>query len=318
MQTLSCRQKAAQVIEFNNKSTRLGYWLDGFLIVLIISNILAIILESVPSIEARYQSHFYLFEIFSVAVFSIEYLVRVWSCPDLKEDDYSDNLTGRVSYMLSLPALIDLIAILPFYLSLFIGIDLRFLRVFRLLRVFKLTRYSSAMGTLLKVLKDESSAFFAAFFILLVVLILASSGIYLIEHEVQPDAFGSIPAAMWWAMATLTTVGYGDVTPITPLGKLFGGLITVVGMGMVALPAGILASGFSSQLKRNRSIYNYRLAQLMNDGVLTADEKIELDDLRQELGISDRDADLLFSAYKHQLTKHYHHCPHCKKPLKND
>lgn len=315
MSSLISRRRAAQIIEFNKGSDNYGYWLDMFLICLIITNILAIILESVESIEKQFQEQFYWFELFSVTIFTIEYIIRVWSCPDLRGGDYEDNLKGRLRYMVSLPALIDLLAIIPFYLTFFLTIDLRFLRVFRLLRVFKLTRYSSAMGTLLLVLKEESNSFFAAFFVLLVVLILASSGIYLLEHHVQPEAFGSIPAAMWWAMATLTTVGYGDVTPITPWGKLFGGVITVVGMGMVALPAGILASGFSAQIKRSRTIYNTKLAELYNDGILTDDERHELDRLRAELDINPRDAELLFTAYTEQLRKHYRECPHCHKKI---
>ena len=151
----------------------------------------------------------------------------------------------------------------------FMSIDLRFLRVIRLLRIFKLTRYSGAMNLVLSVFKEEASAFFAAFFVLLMLLILASSGIYLLEHEVQPDNFGTIPDAMWWAMATLTTVGYGDVVPITPIGKLFGGFITIIGMGMVALPAGILASGFADQVHRRRTEYTEQILLISSAIVLT-------------------------------------------------
>jgi voltage-gated potassium channel len=301
----------SRVIEFNADAGRLARCIDISLILLIIANISAIIFESVDSISAQYSEGFYYFELFSIVVFSIEYVIRVWSCPELKEERYSDNLKGRLRYMMSIPALIDLVAILPFYLTFFFAIDLRFLRVFRILRIFKLTRYSNAMNTLLQVLKDESSSFFAAFFILSIVLVLASSGIYLLEHDIQPEAFGSIPAAMWWATATLTTVGYGDVTPITPLGKVFGGLITIIGIGMVALPAGILASGFSAQLKRNRSQYAAQVANAYDDGILTQEEGVELKELQLELGISDHEAELLFQNYHSRLVKHYKRCPHC-------
>jgi voltage-gated potassium channel len=212
-------------------------------------------------------------------------------------------------------AIIDLLAILPFYLAFFISIDLRFLRVVRLLRVFKLTRYSGAMNLVLSVFKEEAHAFLASIVVLLIVLILASSGIYLLEHKLQPEHFGSIPAAMWWAMTTLTTVGYGDVVPITPWGKIFGGLITVIGMGMVALPAGILASGFAEQIHRRRSIYQERLQHFLGDGVVTKTEKLSLDHLRERLGLTHEEVEELTHEYLHKYQSSIRQCPHCNKPL---
>jgi len=308
------RRNVSQLIEFNASASTSSRFMDFAMVVLIIANVAAIMLESVASIEAQYASQFWYFEVFSIAVFSIEYLLRVWSCPDIKEGKYEDSFKGRLKYMCSIPALIDLAAIAPFYLSLFVVMDLRFLRVFRVFRIFKLTRYSNAMTMLLRVFREESSSFFAAFSILAIVLITAASGIYLLEHEVQPEAFGSIPAAMWWATSTLTTVGYGDVTPITPLGKVFGGLITIVGMGMVALPAGILASGFSAQLKQNRSVYRHKLIESLHDGVIDANEKKHLDLLRRELGITEQEAQLLLFAHSQQQPLHKQ-CPHCHKNI---
>jgi voltage-gated potassium channel len=214
-------------------------------------------------------------------------------------------------------AIIDLLAILPFYLMFFVHIDLRFLRVVRLLRIFKLTRYSSAMNILLSVLREESSSLFAALFVLLVLLMLASSGIYLIEHKIQPDAFGSIPDSMWWAMATLTTVGYGDVTPITPLGKFFGGCITVIGMGMVALPAGILASAFSDYIHRSRREYKSKLSEYLKDGIVSDEEKVELEQLRSDIGLSPEEAELIYKAATRHITRQII-CPHCEQPLNSE
>lgn len=308
------RRNVSQLIEFNASASRSARVMDLTMVTLIIANVIAIMLESVTEIHQQYIDYFWYFEIFSIVVFTIEYLLRVWSCPDIDTEKYEDTFKGRCRYLLSVPALIDLAAILPFYLSLFIAIDLRFLRVFRVFRVFKLTRYSSAVNTLLKVLREESSAFFAAFSILAIVLILTASGIYLLEQDVQPEAFGSIPAAMWWATSTLTTVGYGDVTPITPMGKVFGGLITVIGMGMVALPAGILASGFSAQLKQNRSVYRNKLIESLHDGVIDAEEKKNLELLRRELGITEQDAQLLLFAHSQQQPLHKE-CPHCHKDI---
>jgi len=309
------RSNVSKVIEFNADASKLARGVDIAMIFLIIINVVAIMLESVESIYSKYETQFYWFEIFSIVIFTTEFMVRVWSCPELKEDKFTDDFKGRMRYIFSVPSLIDLAAILPFYLSLFISLDLRFLRVFRIFRVFKLTRYSSAMTTLLKVLRDESSAFFAAFSVLSIVLIITASGIYLLEHDVQPEAFGSIPAAMWWATATLTTVGYGDVTPITPLGKIFGGLVTVIGMGMVALPAGILASGFSAQLKQNRTMYQAQLIAALDDGVITDQEQSDLEMLRQELGINEHEAELILFAHKQQTGTQVITCPHCQHKI---
>jgi voltage-gated potassium channel len=147
----------------------------------------------------------------------------------------------------------------------FFSVDLRFLRALRLVRVFKLTRYSSSMTLLLKVLRDEAQSFGAAFFILIIVLIFASSGIYLFEHEVQPESFGNIPQAVWWSVSTLATVGYGDVIPFTVGGKIFGIVIMIIGIGIVALPAGILASAFSEQMRLRRVEYEELAQEILED-----------------------------------------------------
>jgi voltage-gated potassium channel len=311
------RLRAAQILEANRDSDKVSRLVDALLISLISLNVLAIIIESVPSIELVYGPYLYRFEVFSVVVFTLEYFIRVWCCVDVRADQSANRGTfkTRIKYILSPSALIDLLAILPFYLSFFMVMDLRFLRVIRLLRIFKLTRYSGAMGVLLAVLREESRALMAAFFILFIVLILASSGIYLIEHDVQPAVFGSIPDAMWWAMSTLTTVGYGDVTPVTPGGKFFGGIITILGMGMVALPAGILASGFSAQLHRRRVVYTERLEEALADGALTHQEESELERLRDRLGLGDDDALALLQVVSKGRIQRQSHCPHCKKDL---
>ena len=311
------RQRIADLLQPHREDDLPGRSVDIFLIALIVLNIIAIVLESVPRYGIYYSHEFFWFEVFSVAIFTLEYLLRLWSAPDNRADDGQPTDETRLQYMLSPMALIDLLAILPFYLSFFVGIDLRFLRVVRLLRIFKLTRYSSAMNILLSVLREESSSLFAALFILLVLLMLASSGIYLIEHEIQPDAFGSIPDSMWWAMATLTTVGYGDVTPITPMGKFFGGCITVIGMGMVALPAGILASAFSDYVHRSRREYKTKLSQYLRDGDVSDSERKELEQLRLDLGLSPDDAALIFNtATRHVQRKII--CPHCEQPFHGD
>ncbi len=238
---------------------RFGLIFDRFIIALILLNILAITLETVASINASYENIFYYFEVFSVAVFTIEYMLRVWSCTEDKDNDYSNPITGRIKYIMSPMAIIDLLAFLPFYLTMFFAIDLRILRILRMLRLLKLTRYSEALSVVWAVLTKQRRALTAAFFIMLVALLFTSSIIYLFEHKVQPEKFSSIPESMWWALATLTTVGYGDVTPITNGGKLFAGMTMILAIGLAALPIGVIATGFANEIQKHEFIVTWRL-----------------------------------------------------------
>jgi voltage-gated potassium channel len=174
----------------------------------------------------------------------------------------TSELKIRLDYVVTPMAMIDLLAILPFFLGFFIADDLIVLRLLRLIRAFKLTRYAHSMNILLSVLKYKATTFFSAFFILGIIIILTATGIHLIEGEVQPEAFGSIPKSLWWATVTLTTVGYGDVIPITATGKLLGGIIAISGITMAALPAGIMASGFSAEISRRRNRFQIEVCQL--------------------------------------------------------
>ncbi len=224
---------------------------DLFIMGLILLNVAAVIIETVDSIHSQYESFFYYFEIFSVVVFSIEYLIRLWACT--ADPFYASPIWGRVKYAFTISMLIDLLAILPFYLPLVLAIDGRFLRIlrlFRLFRIFKLGRYSTAFQSIIYVLKKRKEELAVAVTIVIIMLIISSSLMYYVENEAQPDVFTSIPATMWWGVATLTTVGYGDVYPITPLGKTLGAVIAILGVGLFALPAGIVASGFESILSQ--------------------------------------------------------------------
>ncbi|MBU2864625.1 ion transporter [Reinekea forsetii] len=308
------RKKTAHLLSVDAGGS-VSRWVDYALISLITLNVLAIIMESVPSFEARYREPLVAFEVFSVMVFTVEFILRVWSCIDTKEYQHLSPIRARLAYLRSPMALVDIIAILPFYLMMFVSIDLRFLRIIRLLRIFKLTRYSAAMNLVISVFKEEAGAFLAAFFVLMMLLVLASSGIYLLEHDIQPEVFGTIPDAMWWAMATLTTVGYGDAVPITPLGKLFGASITIIGVGMVALPAGILASGFSDLVHRRKSLYKNELEAALSDGILTHNEEQQLEALREKLGLSTSDIDDVTHAYMAKIQHSLRECPHCHQPL---
>lgn len=305
----SLKQKVFTLVDSHTEKSYANLLIDRTLMLLIILNVIAIILESVESLHRQYALSFYYFELISVSIFTLEYFVRVWTITE-KKTRSGINMT-RWQYVRSPLAIIDLLAILPFYLQMFFVIDLRFLRIIRMLRVLKLTRYSSAFTLLFNVFKEERNALVAAFSILFVLLIISASGIYLIEHNVQPNDFGSIPAAMWWALVTLTTVGYGDVTPITVGGKLFGGMITIIGMGMVALPTGIIVSGFSEQLRRRRQAFTALLQDALEDGVVTERELHHIEKLRQELSVSKEEARLLMKLNGIKRATHHHTCPKC-------
>lgn len=316
---LRLRKRVAQALDPDRKHDSLSRWADVFLIVLILANVIAVILQSVPALDRVYHGLFYRFEVISVMIFSVEYLARVWSCVDSVDPRYQSPVKGRLRWIFSPLGLVDLLAILPFYVNLITVADLRFLRIIRLLRIFKLTRYSPALGVLYDVFREESRSLLMASFVMLIMLVIAAGGIYWVEHAAQPDAFGSIPAAMWWAIATLTTVGYGDVVPITAPGKVFGAIISLIGIGMVALPTGILTSGFADQMRRRRHQYSKALQQALDDGMITQSEALRLEDLRFNLGLSEDEASHLLTDSKHRKRRQPpSHCPHCGKSLQTE
>lgn len=229
-----------------------GRSVDVAIIVLIFLNIVALILETVESIYSAHQATFALIENVSIAVFSVEYILRIWSCTT--NPRYAHPVSGRLRFLVSPLGIIDLLAILPFFLP-FFGVDLRFVRTVRLLRIFrivKLARYSRALRLLGHVVHQRKEELLSIFFVLLTLLIISSSLMFFAEHNVQPEVFSSIPTTMWWGIVTLTTVGYGDAYPITPLGQTIGAIIAVLGIGMFALPAGILGAGFTDELQKMR------------------------------------------------------------------
>ena len=316
---MSVRKRAAELLEQGHYNDRPSRVLNLLLILLISLNVFAIILGSESGFYARFQRELWVFEVFSVLVFTIEYLARVWSAIDLEEAADKRPILGRLRYILTPMALIDLIAILPFYLSLYLSFDLRFLRVVRMLRLLKLTRYSPALGALLDVIQREAEALLAAFVVLLLMLVFSASGIYLLEGEIQPDTFGSIPSSMWWSIVTLTTVGYGDVVPVTVGGKVFAGLIGLIGIGMIAVPAAILASGFAESIHDRRRKYNERIHFLLRDGILDENDRWQLEGLRRDLGLrSDEALHLIRRMLEEARETTLSHCPHCGKHLSNE
>ena len=312
------------MLETAQENDRMSRFVDLCLIILISASVVAVILESMPSLEARYSEAFSLFEVCTVAVFSVEYLLRIWTAVEFDASKGMSAWQARLRYMTSFHAIVDLLAILPFYLlvlGVFSDVDMRFLRAVRLLRVLKLTRYSAAMNMLLITFRENGKALAAAFLILVTVMLMAATGMYYFERQVQPEDFGSIPAAMWWAFATLTTVGYGDVTPITNGGKVFGALITVVGIGMVALPTSILATGYAQQLKLSTTTYRNRADEALDDGIIDAEEARDLEELRVDLGLGKHtasqilDAGMVRRALQRDQARSGPVCPHCRRAL---
>ena len=309
---MTLRKRMAEVLEQERHFDGPGRIVNLSLILLISLNVLAIFLETVDSIYEQHQRAFWYFEIFSVGVFTVEYLSRVWSSIDLEDAPNASPVMGRIRYMFTPIALVDLFAILPFYLSLYLSIDLRFLRVLRLLRLLKLTRYSPALGALLDVVRKESDALLAALVVLLMMLVISAGGIYLLENELQPETFGSMPNSLWWSIVTLTTVGYGDVVPITTGGKIFAGLIGLIGIGMIALPAAIMASGFAENIQGRKQKYNQYVRRFLKDGIIDENERWKLEELRKELGLdSDESLQLLESMLQEIRHSAPTKCPHC-------
>jgi voltage-gated potassium channel len=299
------------------KSSVWAHILNRFLMLLVVVNVVVVAVESEHSIYVAYAPFFWWFEVLSVAVFTLEYVVRAWICVESSQADFQHPLEARGRYVLSPKALVDLIAILPFYLSFFFGVaDLRVLRSLRLLRLLKLTRYSHSLSLLLAVLRQEADNLVSALFILCMLVLLSATGIYLAEGHVQPAEFGSIPRALWWSAVTVATVGYGDIVPITVVGRIFSGIIIVTGIAVAALPAAVLASGLINELKRRREHFRFELVRAMESGNLDFGGLRYLEKMRVRIGISRADARLVFEEVKQEIRlQTYTNCPHCSQPM---
>ncbi len=222
------------------------------LMILIFISVGAVVLETVDEYNTEYGWLFHLIEIICVSIFSVEYLLRIWVAP--LNPKYAGRF-GRLRYAVSLLAIIDLVAILPTLLPMFFTMDLlilRFIRTFRLFRLFKMSRYAESLNTLDDVFIRKKEELLVTLGMILMLLLFSSSLMYLVENEAQPDKFPNIPSALWWGVVTLTSVGYGDTFPITPLGKFFGGITAFLGVAMFALPTGIFAAGFVEELAKRR------------------------------------------------------------------
>ncbi len=242
------------------------YWdkvINGFIIILIILNVVAVMLETVKPISDQYKTFFYYFDLVSVIIFSVEYLLRLWSIN--VDPRYRNHVGGRLKYMVSPAALIDLIAIFPFFIYLIFdsGIDLRevlLLRFFRVLRIFRLTAYTKSATIIGNVFKRRYKELLLSLVLASFLIVITACLVFFAEnrHPVSKENFSSIPATLWWAVVTLTTTGYGDIVPMTTLGKSLTSLLILAGVAFFALPAGILSAGFQEEFRRKRLMDTHR------------------------------------------------------------
>jgi voltage-gated potassium channel len=255
----SPRHRAYVLLEGGQSGGFFGHVIEVVLVSLIIANVLAYTLQSIPDIGTRYDRLFTWLEMISVVVFTIEYLMRIWTAPE-DPTVTRGRLWGRISFALRPMMLIDLISFAPAYIAIFIPfIDLRFLRLVRLLRLLKIARYSPALSTLMQVLAEERRALYGTLLLLLCAMVFAAAAMHVVEggNPHANAAFQTMPDSMYWAITTLTTVGYGDVTPTTELGHLIAGITMIVGLGLFALPVGIVATGFVNSIHRRDFVVTF-------------------------------------------------------------
>jgi voltage-gated potassium channel len=292
----------------------LGKWLNRFFVVLILLNVIAVLLDSEPQLHEQYYVYFINFEYFSVFIFTIEYVIRIFIAADKDNPENFAPYQLRLKYIFSPIGIIDLLTILPFYLSVFTQVDLRFLRLFRILRLLKLSHYFRGLNLFMTVIRKEASSISSAIFTMFVLVIISAGLMYNLEHHAQPDVFSSIPAAIWWAVVTMTTVGYGDVTPITFAGKILAIFIMLLGVGIVALPAAMLAARFGDELQSRKKQLTAHVIQALSDGHVSELEKQDLKSLCDKLEISEEELHLIIDAQTIQ-TSVKTTCPHCNKNI---
>lgn len=254
---MSYQRVKKRVFEIINKpedDDRAGKIFNWSIMALIVLSIVSIVLESYADIYEKGEPYFRIFEIITVVVFTVEYILRLWTAnllfPGVKHP--------RLRYVFSFMAIIDLLAILPFYVP-FISADLRFLRMMRLvrlMRVFKLSRYSEALQIVIRVVKVSAPQLVVSVVLCFFVVLFSAIVMYTVENPVQPEQFPNVITSLWWAICTLTTVGYGDVYPITDIGRLFASLISLVGIGIIAIPTGIIAAGFNQAINKGKTDLN--------------------------------------------------------------
>ena len=266
---------------------------DNFIAFWVIISVVAVVLESVQSIHYILNIQFVILDAVAVGVFTLEYCMRIYSC--VEEPAYKRAFAGRLKLAKKPAVVIDFLAIIPFFLEVFLHhlFDLRFLRVFRLARLLKLTRYTGATSTLTTVIKREWPVMSAAAFVMLLLVVLTASLGYLFEHEAQPDKFENIPQSIYWAVVTLASVGYGDISPVTPMGRAMTIVLALIGIGIFAIPAALLSSAFTDELTKERDALKSELYKMLSDGVIDADEAAFINREAKRLHLTQGDIDLM-------------------------
>jgi len=224
---------------------QLPAFFDKFIYALIILNLISMVIESEPDLTEEIKTYFFYFEVFSITIFTLEYVIRSWF-----------SFKQKKNYNISFFGIIDLLSILPFFFSSVIGFDGRFVRIFRLFRVsriLKLGKFSKSFEILGEGISNVKKELYITFFIAFIMLFFSASGIYYLENPEQPKAFSSITESFWWAVSSLTGVGFEEIFPKTIGGKLFGTLISLVGIGVVAVPTGIVSASFVEVLEEQKT-----------------------------------------------------------------
>jgi len=225
----------------------------------IVLNAAAIVLATVKSLSTAHSSLYAVIANAALVLFALDYAARIWAAPEDESTAAQGPWSARLAYLLSPLGIIDLVALLPLCLEVFVHTDSDWFRVLRLLAVLKITRHAPALHLFVAVIRNESRVLLSALLAMTVNWVLVSGVIFALEHEAQPEVFSSMPQAMWWAIVTMATVGYGDIVPVSPAGRVFGGIVMVLGIASVAVPAGILATGFSAELRKRRSMISWQL-----------------------------------------------------------
>jgi len=228
------------------------------LVGLILVSALAIALETLKDGTERLEWLLRLIEALTVAVMLVEYALRLWVAPEREAIGSDEPWRARLQYATSFVGVVDLLAAVPGLVTLIVPIPVDALRLLRLLRLLKLARYTPALTLFAAVIRNERRALLATFLVVGVLIVLESTVMYTLEREAQPMVFASIPHAMWWAIVTIATVGYGDIFPITPAGKMFGGAVMVIGIALFAVPAGILATGFANEIRKRDVVVTWQ------------------------------------------------------------
>jgi voltage-gated potassium channel len=309
---LAWRRGLARLFDDDLPPNRAGRIFHLALATLILVNVCGVILESVDAVDRRFGAELWWLEQVATGFFTAEYVLRAWAAVDFQDPRFRHPLWGRWRYLRGFFALVDLVSILPAILGMLGAADLRTLRLLRLLRMLKLTRHATIFNLLWAVFREEARSIGAVLFILLLTLTISASLMYMIEGEAQPDGFNSIPAAMWWAIETLTTVGYGDLVPVTAFGKLIGGFVTIIGVVAVALFTSLITVSFIDQLHLRREALRKAVEAGLTDGVITTDDRVAIEVLGNRLGLA---PDAAAAAVE---TAIFAVCPHCGAPLAGD